>query len=286
MDIKQYIGSGILEDYVLGMVSDQEKREVQCLSKIYPEIASYLAEIEDELADAVLVDEVTPPSDLKARILDNLPEREEEDEVEKETKVVYLSREVEETSEVKQESKRVFPYALVASVALLVTVSGLYVNRTTEVNTLQSDLIESQTQNAFISTENEQLIQANQSLSSDFAMVSNPETRRIELAVVNPELAQAPEGNLVIVFWNPENNDVRLKNIGLPDAPEGSQYQLWTLLDGQPHDRGMLSLEHLDGLENMTGAREADAFAITIEPLGGSESPTLSQLVVVGSVES
>ena len=37
-------------------------------------------------------------------------------------------------------------------------------------------------------------------------------------------------------------------------------------------------------LQNMSGLAEADALAITLEPLGGSESPTLDQMVVMGKV--
>ena len=33
MNTKEYITSGILEEYVLGVVSDQERREIECLSK-------------------------------------------------------------------------------------------------------------------------------------------------------------------------------------------------------------------------------------------------------------
>ena len=38
MNIPEYIDSGILESYALGSVSDQERREVECLSAIYPEV--------------------------------------------------------------------------------------------------------------------------------------------------------------------------------------------------------------------------------------------------------
>ena len=42
MDIKEYISSGILESYVLGNASEQERREVECISSIYPEIRQEL----------------------------------------------------------------------------------------------------------------------------------------------------------------------------------------------------------------------------------------------------
>ena len=38
MNTNDYILTGILEQYVLGDVSPQEKQEVECMSHIYPEV--------------------------------------------------------------------------------------------------------------------------------------------------------------------------------------------------------------------------------------------------------
>ena len=51
MNVTEYIASGILESYVMGAVSDQEQREVDCLSSIYPEVRTEL----DELSTAKLM---------------------------------------------------------------------------------------------------------------------------------------------------------------------------------------------------------------------------------------
>ncbi len=50
MDIKKYIKSGILENYVLGLVSDMETEEVEQNLLQYPELKSEVYEIEDALA--------------------------------------------------------------------------------------------------------------------------------------------------------------------------------------------------------------------------------------------
>lgn len=267
------------------MVSDQEKREVQCLSKIYPEIASYLAEIEDELADAVLENGVTPPQGLKAKILDNLPERDDEEEEVRETPVISL---VEKRSEEKIEEpvKRKFPYGIAASFAVIIALGTGYLSTRSQVGTLTEELIQTQTRESFVTQQNEALEATNAQLAAEFNMVSNPNTLKIELGAVNEELAQAVQGAPVIVFWNPESQEVMLNDLALPEAPEGSQYQLWTLEGGQPINRGMLSLGGEAGLQKMISANAADAFAITLEPKGGSESPTLEQLMVLGKVES
>ncbi len=42
MNISAYIDSGILEEYALGIVSPQEKQEVECLTQVYPELKAEL----------------------------------------------------------------------------------------------------------------------------------------------------------------------------------------------------------------------------------------------------
>lgn len=267
------------------MVSDQEKREVECLSKIYPEIASYLAEIEDELAEAVLENGVTPPMDLKSKILDNLPERDDDEEDVRETPIISL---VDTRPEEKKEEpvKRKFPYGIAASFAVIIALGTGYLSSRNRVGALTEELIQTQTRATLANQRYEALEESNAQLAAEFDMVSNPKTMKIELGAVNDDLAQSVQGAPVIVFWNPESQEVMLNDIALPRAPEGSQYQLWTLEGGQPINRGMLSLEEKSGLQKMISANAADAFAITLEPRGGSESPTLEQLMVLGKVES
>lgn len=282
MDTKDYIGSGILEDFVLGMVSEQEKKEVQCLSKIYPEIASYIAEIEDEMAGAVLADAVEPPKSLKAKILDNLPDRDAEDEapvmpVREEPKLEVVRD--EKTSSEPTEKRSVFPYSIAASLVIIVGLGAMYITTLTKSNSQGEQIIDLQTQVGLVEQQLESMQSQVAALSNDLDIVTAPSTKRIELNSVGDFEAQ------VLVYWNPESQDVLLESINMPAVPEGSQYQLWTLVDGNPVDQGMLPLDDAEGLAKMKSANLADAFAITLEPAGGSESPTLEQLIVLGAVE-
>ncbi|KAB2807044.1 anti-sigma factor [Phaeocystidibacter luteus] len=280
MDIKQYIGSGILEDFVLGMTSEQEQREVQCLSKIYPEIASYIATIEDELADAVMVDAVTPPQDLKSRILENLPERDEADLAPVAEKPVMQVVHDEEPAVAQEHStKRNFPWGIAASLVVIIGLGGLYMNALTKANTQEGEILELTTEKGLAQEEIESLSARNSALASNLEILTDPGTERITLNATGDQAAQ------VLVYWNPETQDVLLESVDMPAVPEGSQYQLWTLVDGQPIDQGMLPLDDSEGLARMKSAGAADAFAITLEPEGGSVSPTLEKLIVLGTVE-
>ena len=70
-------------------------------------------------------------------------------------------------------------------------------------------------------------------------------------------------------------------DVSLPAAPAGRQYQLWAIVNGQPLDAGMLRDTKMQ-VQQMKAFAQADAFAITLEKSGGSPTPTMSALYVMG----
>ena len=60
------------------------------------------------------------------------------------------------------------------------------------------------------------------------------------------------------------------------------QYQLWGIVEGQPVSVGVFDLDQ--NLREMLNIANASAFAITLEPTGGSETPTLDKMYVIGNV--
>ena len=65
MNIQEYISSGILESYVLGATTPEERKEVEKYSAMYPEIKLELEEIEKAMNNYATQHSVTPPSHLK-----------------------------------------------------------------------------------------------------------------------------------------------------------------------------------------------------------------------------
>jgi len=77
---------------------------------------------------------------------------------------------------------------------------------------------------------------------------------------------------------------VDVKN--LPALPADKQYQLWALDNGKPVDAGILAVATAagDSLQHMKDIASAQAFAMTVEPAGGSVNPTLSTMTVMGAI--
>ena len=72
MNVTEYIESGILESYVMGAISDQEQREVECLSSIYPEVRNELDELSAALENYALLYSLEPPAAIKTRLMGQL----------------------------------------------------------------------------------------------------------------------------------------------------------------------------------------------------------------------
>jgi anti-sigma-K factor RskA len=88
----------------------------------------------------------------------------------------------------------------------------------------------------------------------------------------------------VTVFWDTASKDVFLLVNNLPQPASDKQYQLWALLNGKPVDLGVFDIRQEKLMVKMKGVEKAQAFAITLEPRGGSAVPTMPNMYVYGKL--
>jgi anti-sigma-K factor RskA len=91
------------------------------------------------------------------------------------------------------------------------------------------------------------------------------------------------------VYWNKEKQTVYVDASGLPKAPEGMVYQVWSLKLNPLTPTSIGLIENLETKNNakiyeLANTSEAEAFGITLEPSGGSKTPTLERLYTLGKV--
>lgn len=72
MELNAFLQSGLLEAYVLGEVSKQERALVERMLAEYPEAKAELDAIEQALENIAHAHAVSPPSGLKAQIMAQL----------------------------------------------------------------------------------------------------------------------------------------------------------------------------------------------------------------------
>jgi cell division protein FtsL len=107
LDINQYINSGVLEAYLLGLASEEEQHDVQQMKALYPEVSSALHELEVVIESYCLENSVPPPPGTWELIQARIPgtdirKREQEDTNKKEpepktTKSDYVEVEVSDS---------------------------------------------------------------------------------------------------------------------------------------------------------------------------------------------
>lgn len=284
MDISCIISSGDLELYVLGMLSEEENLKVAQLAQMFPEIKAEIEAIENSLL--AVSDETDAPAasvkdDLFAK-LKNTPVSETlaESEI---PKTVVESRQDGDVADKREATVLSMPQQpakrsnglLAASVIALVACAGIIAylvganNKYRDTTASLQQRVQRLEDNT--NKQQQQLTQYQNSL----ALYQNPSYQKINLTNVPGK----PEA-LVEIFWNKSTRDVYAANISLPAAPAGKQYQLWALIDGKPVSAGMITGKTLP--QKMVDFAKADAFAITLENEGGSPTPHLDQLFVMG----
>ena len=89
------------------------------------------------------------------------------------------------------------------------------------------------------------------------------------------------------IYW--KNNQVRAELSGLPALPAGKQYQLWQIGPEGPRAIPARTF-HLDSKGDLAGndwmkhfVAKGQTFAFTVEPAGGSRTPTMP-LFAVGTI--
>lgn len=274
MDISAYIESGIIESYVLGLASAEEVAELETLAAQHPEIRLAVDRFSASLQKNIAANSVTPPAGLKQRIMDAL-----EDDFEKPA-VVPMPLTGNEAGPMDGKAKVVpitrpsgWRYVAVAAIILLVISAGGNFYFYTGYNNLSKDY------QALL--DNRKDLQAYQTKYNSLQNTLNI-FQDSAMYVVKMAGTKGKEGDAATVYWDTRNKDVYVYSNKLPQAPAGKQYQLWAIVDGKPVDAGLLG--NCDGVCKMKNIPVAQAFAITLEDAGGSPTPHLDQMYVMGKV--
>ena len=88
-----------------------------------------------------------------------------------------------------------------------------------------------------------------------------------------------------MAYWNSETKEVYVSIDSLPQPDLGKQYQMWAMVKGKMISTGLISpLKGTKTLLRMKNVKDATAFAISLEKLGGTQIPTSSAIYVLGTI--
>ena len=264
MDTQEYISSGILELYVYGALTEAESYEVSQALKEHPEIRKEVEEI--ELALQRLSSAAAPynPEALLASIKQKLTDK-------------------GERGVIKMETKSTTPWVSyigwAASILLLAGLFFLFEDN----NDLREQLNSEQVRSAQME---QQIADAREDANKSEELLAVLRDKNISKVQLQGQ-AGFPEAYAAI-YWNKQENKAYIDAKELPKPPRGKVYQVWSLKLNPltPTSIGLLDQYEQDDnmIFELANANESQAFGITLEPEGGSESPTMEQLYVLGAV--
>jgi anti-sigma-K factor RskA len=239
MNIQEYISSGIIESYVLGLVSAEERIEFEKICAQYPEVIQARIAFEISLEKQAMQNAIAAPEGLKQKLFDAIGSS---------------GNKINTVTPVRKMNW--LKYAVAA--CLVVLAGSLFWNYSLQQK--NKELTKKLDESA------ETLAQLRQDIK---VLQGNPAIKmaRMEGTTISPQ-------SYATVYWDTASHDVYLLVNNLPKPANDKQYQLWAFIDGKPVDMGLLDLSEKPlQLYRMKNAQTAQAFAITLEKRGNGPIP-------------
>ena len=239
---KEIIASDLLERYVLGNVSNDERIQVDDLRRTHLELEQEINRIEQAFEKLAMENAIPPPSGLSIDISD-IP-----------------NSKFNTSSQFSKVWWRVLTGALITGILVYSFLSNRIRQANEELNKQAIEL---------------KLLQEECSkISGQYAFLNNKESIPITLSQVDADYTSR-----VVIYWNKRAEQSLLRVINLPTLQASETYQLWADVKGEMLDLGTFDSDSQELLA-MGYTKNASSLNITIEPEGGSKHPTISRLIL------
>jgi hypothetical protein len=257
VNIKEYISSGIIESYVLGLALAEERAEFELLCEQHPELVAARNEFETALEENLVDGEIPLTGEAKEDLISTIRPHFSL----KPNKTIIM----ENNSKNGSSSMRLLT---IVSVLLLLGAAYFAYNFYSKNQKLEGD--------------SKDLQAKLDKLVDEQKMISDPNVAVVNLVGTTPAKASAS------IYWDTTSSNVFMVVKNMPKLANEKQYQLWSLINGQDGSLQPTSLGLFDVGEDgkimlkMSNTNQADAFAITIENKGNTGGPNLDQLQTMG----
>jgi anti-sigma-K factor RskA len=272
MDANEYIETGILELYLMCSLSKAEMLEVEKMIQSNLVVKQEFARIETAVTNIAQHNEIEPRKELRPLILEC---------IEQEARRESVIRSDDKKVHAIQKGSAFYKYLAVASIVLLILSAGANYSFWNKLKTAKDEI-------SSLNSNKEELAQQFNTVKysydrslADISIFRSPNFKTI----VMKGLPAMDSTAVAKVYWNKSSKEAYLDFVNLPIPAPDKQYQLWALLDGKPVDAGVFVVNtSTNSLQKMKLVENAQAFAVTLEPRGGSVSPTLTALYVIGNI--
>ena len=261
--LRKFLESNLLEDYLLGTLSESDNAKVESFIEKYPEVKQKFNFMQEDIEKMAMKTAIPAPPDLKKNILKATNELDEIAIDEKD----LLTR--DNQAKVINKTPRWAFAACFAALAFALASAYLW-NQTTD---LKNQLAEKETELIRVKNLSKEEQSQRAILASQINIMNDASTDRFVLK--GNEKARA---FTTIAYWNKSNQSAYLKIDNLPSLNNKKCYQMWADVDGKMVSLGVIK-DSDGGLIKLPFKSNATSLNVTIEEEGGSDHPDVSQLV-------
>lgn len=251
MDKKHILDNGLLEQYLLGELNAQDCKQIEQALASDTELKAQFDALEKDFEMLGLENAIEPPKGIKYQLIQDI-------------------REAKDTKNNKINSNLKFYLGIAASVAALSMLGGFWMHN--ELSDVKQQLQTVETEKTEL---NDKLNILNQQLENEtalFATITHPDTEQYVLK----GNTLMPDGK-VVSYVNHSTKSVVINTERLPKLDDAHDYQMWADVEGEMINMGVITKDQ--NLMAMNYIDHAESLNITIEPAGGNDHPTVSQLV-------
>ena len=253
-----HIGPALLEQYILGLTTKEESRQVEQYLAQNPTVAKEVAESQSIMEDFAIEYAIEPPEKLRGKIL----------------KTVKETPAIEPITSPKLNSNWIIGIAATFALGFGLMTFLLFQQQSRLQNKISS--LENKVNQ--LANKNTQLANQKNQLNQQFSVLKNVHTNHIHLrgSSLSPKA-------LIVVYWDEIDKNAYLNVVDLPKIPADKSLQLWADVKGEMINMGVLETGK-DELIKVPYIPNAESLNITLEPKGGSKTPNVSQLYANGKM--
>jgi anti-sigma-K factor RskA len=255
MDISNYISSGIIELYVMGLCSEEEEKELEGLRRQHPALHEAILQYEKDLEKNMQKNITLPPVNVDEKILQSLDSLQ--------TPVISMNALPYNRTRKMQWLKP----AAAAAIALLAVSAFFNYSLYKKTKKQEHDLQAASGNSSSLPV-------------SDYNILKDP--------AITP-VAMYGQGIHSIcrctMFWDKKTGKAYIMIHHLVKSPDNKNYQLWAMVDNKPISVGIINDKIRDRFIEMNSVPEgAVAFMVTLEKTGGNTTPTEEETYLKGRI--
>lgn len=252
------IEKALLEQYILGLTTEEEGRRVEQYLAQNPALAREVRESQLMMKDFAVEYAIKPPRKSRGKVLKMVKETDETTiKYSRKSKVSWLTG-----------IAAIFALGFGLMTFLLFQQQG---NLKNQIGSLEHKINQ-------LEKNNTKLVSQKAQINQQFAVLKDINTSHVHLrgSSLSPKA-------LIVVYWNEADQNAYLNVVDLPEIPADKSLQLWADVAGEMVNMGVLETNK-DALLKVPYIPNAESLNITLEPKGGSKTPNVSQLYANGKM--